>query len=69
MSSVVSDSFAKSERHIVDGLLKGKSIDEIASEIQSKRIMNKKFQFMEAIKGSLESTQVFQIQPLLKRKD
>jgi transposase len=69
LSSVVSDSFGKSGRYIVDGLLKGKSIDEIVSGIPSKRIKNKKEQLMEAIKISLEPTQIFQIQSLLKLID
>jgi transposase len=65
LSSVVSDSFGKSGRHIVDGLLKGKSMAEIISGIPSKRIRNKKDQLIAAVRTSLEPAQIFQIQSLL----
>jgi transposase len=65
LSSVVSDSFGKSGRHIVDGLLKGKSMAEIISGIPSRRIRNKKDQLIAAVRTSLEPAQIFQIQSLL----
>lgn len=66
LSSVVSDIFGKSGRLIVEGLLKGESLDEIISEIPSKRIRNKKDQLIEAVRTSLEPAQIFQIQSLLQ---
>jgi transposase len=65
LSSVVSDSFGKSGRHIVNGLLKGKSMVEIISGIPSRRIRNKKDQLIAAVRTSLEPAQIFQIQSLL----
>lgn len=65
LSSVVSDIFGKSGRLIVEGLLKGDSLDEIISKIPSKRIRNKKDQLIEAVRSSLEPAQIFQIHSLL----
>jgi transposase len=71
LSSVVSDIFGKSGRHIVEGLLKGQSLDDIISEIPSRQIRNKKDQLVEAIKTNLtlEQHQIFQIQSLLNAID
>jgi transposase len=69
LSSVLSDSFGKSGRYIVDELLKGKKIDEIVNEIPSKKIRKKKDQLMEAIRTGIEPVQVFQIQSLLRLID
>jgi transposase len=41
ISSVLSDIFRKSGRHIIDSLLEGRSIDEILSGIKSKRVLKK----------------------------
>ena len=69
LSSVLSDSFGKSGRYIVDELLKGKRIDEILPGIPSKKIRDKKDQLKEAIRTSIEPAHIFQIQSLLRLID
>ncbi len=53
LSSVISDSFGKSGRYIIDRLLEGKTIDQIISGIPSKRIRKKEDELREAIKNGL----------------
>ena len=69
LSSVLSDSFGKSGRYIVDELLKGKRIDEIVPGIPSKKIRNKKNQLIEAVRTGIEPAHIFQIQSLLRLID
>jgi transposase len=69
LSSVLSDSFGKSGRHILDGLLKGKSIDKIIDEIPSKRVKKNSDQIQAAIKTGLDQTQVFLIESHLDTID
>jgi transposase len=61
LSSVLSDSFGKSGRFILDGLIKGKSVEEIVAGITSKRVRNKQDLLSEAIKTGLDQPQVFLI--------
>ena len=61
LSSVISDSFGKSGRYIIDRLLEGKTIDQIISGIPSKRIRKKEDELREAIKNGLDPVQVFLI--------
>ena len=61
LSSVLSDSFGKSGRYILDGLITGKNIDEVIAGIPSKRVRNNGDQIRAAIKTGLDQIQVFLI--------
>ena len=61
ISSALSDIFGKSGRHIIDGLLEGRSIDEILSGIKSKRVLKKERDLRDAIKNSLDPAQILMI--------
>ena len=45
LSSVLSDNFGKSERHILDGMIEGKSIEKIIEGIPSKRVRKMRIRF------------------------
>jgi transposase len=61
LSSVISDSFGKSGRYIIERLLEGKTIDQIISGIPSKRIRNKADKLREAIRNSIDPNLIFLI--------
>jgi transposase len=61
LSSVISDSFGKSGRYIIERLLEGKTIDQIISGIPSKRVQKKADKLREAIRNSIDPVQVFLI--------
>ncbi|VVB71543.1 Transposase IS116/IS110/IS902 family protein [uncultured archaeon] len=61
LSSVISDSFGKSGRYIIDRLLEGKTIDQILSGIPSKRVRKKEDELREAIRNGIDPFQVFLI--------
>lgn len=65
ISSVLSDIFGKSGMQILNGLLEGKSVDEILKGITSKKILEKEQMLREAIKNSLDPAKVFMIQTYL----
>ena len=65
-SSVLSDVFGKSGRYILDGLLEGKTIEEILDGIKSKAIRKKEQQLREAIKNSLDLAQILVIRIYLE---
>jgi len=69
LSSVLSDNFGKSGRHILDGLIQGKSIDSIIEEIPSKRVKKNEGQIRSAIRTGLDETQIFLIQSHLNTID
>ena len=69
LSSVLSDSFGKSGRYILDGLIKGKDIEEVIAGIPSKRVRNNGDQIRAAIKTGLDQIQVFLIQSNLDTID
>jgi len=69
LSSVLSDNFGKSGRHILDGLIQGKSVDCIIEEIPSKRVKKNEDQIRAAIRTGLDETQVFLIQSHLNTID
>jgi len=69
LSSVLSDSFGKSGRHILDGLITGKNIDDVIAGIPSKRVRNNGDQIRTAIKLGLDQIQVFLIQSHLDTID
>ena len=66
LSSVISDSFGKSGRYIIDRLLEGKTIDQIISGIPSKRILKKEDELREAIRNGIDPVQVFLIKANLE---
>jgi transposase len=61
LSSVLADIFGKSGRYILGCLLSGVCINEIIEGIPVKRIKKKADLIKDAIKGSLETTQIFLI--------
>ncbi len=61
ISSVLSDIFGKSGRYIIDGLIEGKTIEEILDGIKLKAIRKKEQQLREAIKNSLDPAQILVI--------
>lgn len=69
LSSVLSDNFGKSGRHILDGLIKGKNIDRIIEGIPSKRVKKNEDQIRAAIRTGLDGTQIFLIQSHLNTID
>ncbi len=69
LSSVLSDNFNKSGRHILDGLIKGENIDRIIEEIPSKRVKKNEDQIRAAIRTGLDETQIFLIQSHLNTID
>lgn len=66
ISSVLSDVFGKSDRYILDGLIEGKTIEEILDGIKSKAIKKKEHQLREAIKNSLDPAQILVIRIYLE---
>lgn len=66
ISSVLSDIFGKAGRHILNGLLEGKNLDEILIGIKSKRIKKKEQMLREAIKNSLDPAKIILIRDCLE---
>lgn len=66
ISSVLSDIFGKAGRHILNGLLEGKSLDEILIGIKSKRVKKKEQMLREAIKNSLDPAKIILIRDSLE---
>jgi len=69
LSSALSDSFGKSGRYILDGLIKGKNIEEVIAGIPSKRVRKNGDKIRAAIKTGLDQIQVFLIQSHLDTID
>jgi len=69
LSSVLSDNFGKSGRHILDGLIKGKSVEMIIDGIPSKRVRKNADQIRTAIRTGLDQTQIFLIKSNLDTID
>lgn len=67
LSSVLADIFGKSGRYLLDSLLDGGDIEEIIEGIPVKRIRKKADQIKEAIRGSLDTTQVILIRGSLEQ--
>ncbi len=65
LASVISDIFGKSGRYILNGLLDGRSIDQILTRVPSKKIQKKADRIREAIKSQLEVSQIFLIRQSL----
>jgi transposase len=66
ISGVLSDIFGKSGVTILDGIIDGKSIDQIFNELKDKRIKNKKAEIKDAIKGELSQIDIFVIKECLE---
>lgn len=66
ISSVLSDIFGKSGRHILNGLLEGESLDEILKGIKSKRVLKKEQELRDAIKNSLDPAKILMISTYLE---
>jgi hypothetical protein len=58
LSSVLSDVFGKSGRHIVDGLLNGKDLEEVLDSIPSKRVRANKEEIRGIIQANLSPSQI-----------
>ena len=69
ISSVLTDVFGKSGRYLLDGLLEGKTIDEILIGTKSKTIRKKEQHLREAIKKSLDSAQILVIRYYLEQME
>jgi transposase len=69
LSSVLSDIFGKSGRHIVDGLLNGMDLDTILESIPSRRVKAIKEEIRGIIQSNLSPSQVFLIQSHLNMID
>lgn len=61
ISGVLTDIFGKSGQIILNGILNGKTIDQIFAEIKSKRIKIKKTEIKESLKGELSQNDIFVI--------
>jgi transposase len=66
ISGVLSDIFGKSGIIILNGIMDGKSIEKIFSELKDKRIKNKKPEIKDAIKGELSQNDIFVIKECLE---
>jgi transposase len=69
LSSVLSDVFGKSGRHIVDGLLNGMDLEEILETIPSRKVKAIKEEIRGTIQANLSSLQIFLIQSHLDMID
>lgn len=69
LSSVLSDVFGKSGRHIVDGLLNGMDLEEILETIPSSKVKAIKEEIRGTIQSSLSALQIFLIQSHLDMID
>jgi transposase len=69
LSSVLSDIFGKSGRHIVDGLLNGIDLEEILESIPSKQVRAIKEKIRGIIQSNLSPTQIFLIRSHLDMVD
>jgi transposase len=69
LSSIITDIFGKSGRYQIQGLLKGKTIDELILGIPSKRVQKKERELKNAIKSGLSASQVIVIEQNLQLID
>jgi transposase len=65
ISGVISDIFGKSGLIIINGILNGKTIDQIFVKIKSKKIRIKRTQIKESLKGELSQNDIFAIKECL----
>jgi len=69
LSSMLSDIFGKSGRHIVDGLLNGMDLDKVLESIPSRRVRAIKEEIRGIIQSNLSPSQIFLIQSHLNMID
>ena len=69
LSSVLSDIFGKSGIHIIRGILKGLSIEDILDSIPSKKVKARKKEIQDAIRANISPVQVDLIGRLLDSVD
>jgi len=69
LSSVISDIFGKSGRHIIDGLLKGMDLEKILESIPSKRVRVNKEEIRGIIQANLSHSQIFLLRSHLNMID
>ena len=69
LSSVLSDIFGKAGQSILNGLLEGRTIDDILKSINLKRIKATAEEIREAIKSSLDFTQILLIRGSLEHME
>ncbi|MFZ3133722.1 MAG: IS110 family transposase [Methanothrix sp.] len=69
LSSVLSDIFGKAGQSILSGLLEGRTIDDILKGVNLKRIKATAEEIREAIKGSLDFTQILLIHGSLEQME
>jgi transposase len=69
LTLVLSDSFGKSGRHIVEGLLNGFDLDEVIESIPSSRIRARKEKIRSVLQSNLSQEQAFLIRSLLNSID
>lgn len=69
LSSVLSDIFGKAGQSILSGLLEGRTIDDILKGVNLKRIKATAEEIREAIKGSLDFTQILLIRGSLEQME
>jgi transposase len=69
LTSVLSDAFGKSGRHIVEGLLNGVDLENILESIPSSRIKAKKEEIRSILRANLSQEQAFLIRSLLSIVD
>lgn len=65
ISGVLTDIFGKSGKIILNGILNGRTIDQIFVEIKSKRIKIKKTEIRTSLKGELSQNDIFVIKQCL----
>ncbi len=66
ISIVLSDIFGKSGTIILNGILEGKSIDQIFGELKNERVKATKTEIKEAIKGELSQSDIFIVKECLE---
>jgi transposase len=59
LSSVLSDIFGKAGKEILDGLMAGKTVEDILKTTQNKHLQKQKQEIIDAAKGSLSKTDIF----------
>jgi transposase len=59
LSSVLSDIFGKAGKEILNGLMQGKTVEDILKTTQNERLKKRKQEIMEVAKGALGETDMF----------
>jgi transposase len=59
LSSVLSDIFGKAGKEIIDGLMSGKTVEEILKTTKNKHLKKREVEIIDAAKGALSETDMF----------